>query len=80
MTHLFRRYGRITPSEIKRNFIALNDPFDANLPIDVYFKRVEECILYADAGKAPFSPEQIVVLVYNTLHASGVMEDACKAW
>ena len=78
--HLLKRYGRITPAEIKRNFMAINDAIDPDQHIDIYFKKIEDCIQYADAGKATFSPEQIVLIVYNSLHASGVFDDACKEW
>ncbi len=78
--HLLKRYGRITPAEMKKNYMKMNEPMDPNDPIDIYFKRVEDCVQYADAGKCAFTPEQIILIVYIALQTSGVYEDACKEW
>ena len=80
LTHLYRTYGHITDVDLHKNQELLNEPFDANLPIESFFKRVEECVDFAAAGHTPFSPQQVVSSASYTLQKSGFSLDDTKLW
>ena len=40
--------------------------------IDIFFKRIDDCIQYADNGEVPFTP--------HAVSTCGHYNDACKIW
>ena len=58
----------------------MDEPLDPSIPIDVYFKRIDECLQFAtDAGTA-YTPEQILQTAYYAISSSNLYTDACKEW
>ena len=47
MTHLLQRYGKITTSDLMANRRKMDEPLGSSIPIDVYFKRIDECVQFA---------------------------------
>ena len=43
VTHLLQRYGKITALDLMSNKQKMDEPLDPSVPIDVYFKRIDEC-------------------------------------
>ena len=80
LDHLIDRYGKITPADLEANKMRMNEPIDATQTIDVFFKRIDDCIQYADDGEVPFTPEQILQTAYHAMSTSGHYNDACKIW
>ena len=80
LEHLMQRYGNITPLARKQNKTRLEEPLDTSQPIDVYFKRVDDCVQFAVDAGTPFSAEQILETVYYAVSASGLYTDGCKQW
>ena len=80
LTHLYKTYGRISDVDLRKNQELLSDPFDANLPIESFFRRVEECVDFASAGQTPFSPQQVVISAFYTVQKSGYFPDDAKEW
>jgi len=68
MDHLLNRYGNILPSDIMENKITMDEPLDAALPINLYFKRIDECVQFATNAENPFTPLQICKLHIMLLH------------
>jgi hypothetical protein len=58
----------------------MSEPFDANLPVETFFRRIEECVDFAAAGNTPFSPQQVVNQAFYTVQKSGFFTDDCREW
>ena len=80
LDHLIDRYGKITPADLETNKKRMNEPIDATQTIDIFFKRIDDCIQYADDGEVPFTPEQILQTTYHAVSTCGHYTDACKIW
>ena len=80
LKHLYTTYGNITDYDLHKNQEILNDDFDPNLPIESYFRRVEDCVEFAAAAKCPFTPDQIVSRAFYTIQKSGFSPDDVKEW
>ena len=48
--------------------------------IDVYLQRVEDSIQFAQDGKTPFTPAQIVHMEYHAVNKTGIYSFALKEW
>ena len=53
---------------------------DTSQPIDVYFKKIDDCVQFAVDAKSPFTPDQVLETAYYAVSASGLYTDACKLW
>ena len=80
MDHLLKRYGKITDGDLQINKEKMNEPLDPSIPIDMYFKRLDDCMQYAADADMPFSERQILQTAYHAMHASGLYTDACSKW
>ena len=58
----------------------MNEPIDNTQRIDVFIKRIDDCIQYADDGEVPFMPEQMLQTVYHAVSTSSHYNHACKIW
>ena len=58
----------------------MSEPFDVSLPVETFFRRIEECVDFAAAGNIPFSPQQVVNQAFYTVQKSGFFTDDCKEW
>jgi len=80
MNHLLQRYGKITASDLMANKRKMDEPFDPSVPIDVYFKRIDECVQYATDAETAYTSEQILQTAYYAISSSNLYLDACKEW
>ena len=58
----------------------MNEPIDVTLPIDAYFKRIEDCIQLAGDANTPFSNQQVLQTTYFAVQATGLYKDGLKEW
>ena len=80
ITHLLRRYGKISPGDLNRCNQRMAEPMDPSLPIDVFFKRIDECIELAADAENPFSEKQILQSAFFSISATGLYTEACRLW
>lgn len=78
--HLMDRYGKISPSALKENEDAMKEPIDTSVPIDVYFKRIDDAVQFAADGDTPFTTEQILHTAFHAILTTGLYTDEAKAW
>ena len=78
LTHLYNTYGKITEVDLNRNHELMSEAFDPNLPIESFFRRIEECVEFAAAGNTPFSPQQVVTQAFYNIQRSGLFTDDCR--
>ena len=74
------RYGKIWASDLKACRQALAEPIEVDRSIDVYFQRVEDAIQFAQDGKTPFTPAQIVQTEYHAINMTGSYYLELKEW
>lgn len=80
LDHLLDRYGKITPADIEACKNEMIAAMDSTQPIDMYFKRIDDCIQYAADGNVPFTAHQILQTTYHAVSTSGQYSEACKEW
>ena len=80
LTHLYDTYGKITDVDLRRNQEIMEEAFDANLPIETFFRRLEDCADFAAHGRTPFSREQVVSSALYTIQKCGLMHDDVREW
>jgi uncharacterized protein (DUF433 family) len=80
LDHLLDRYGKITPADIVACKKEMTAPIDSTQPIDLDFKRIDDCIQYADDGQVPFTIDQILQTTYHAVSTSGYYSEACTEW
>ena len=80
LDHLLERYGNITAADLQANKDAMDEPIDVSLPIDAYFKRIEDCIQLAGDANTPFSNQQVLQTTYFAVQATGLYKDGLKEW
>lgn len=76
MTHLLHQYGKITASYQMANKRKMDDPLDPSIPIDVYFKLIDECVQFATDSGTAYTPEQILQTAYYVISSSKFYTDA----
>ena len=64
LNNLLNRYGKITNADLKTNNQRMNQRIDLFLTIDKYYKRIDDCIEYANDGKTPFMTSQVFQKAY----------------
>ena len=79
LTHLYDTYGKITEIDLNKNQEVMNEPFDHNLPIESFFRRIEECVEFAAAGNTPFSPHNCHRGSYHHFGFSGSFIDTLRS-
>ena len=73
--HLLDTYANITTPDLEKNTARMQTAWDPNEPPEVLFHQVQEGVAYADHGKTPFTPEQIVNMGYTLVFKTGVFAD-----
>lgn len=80
ITHILHSYGKITASDKMANKCRMDKPLDPLIPIDVYFKSIDECVQFATDEGTVYTPAQILQTVYYEISSSNLYTDACKEW
>ena len=80
ITHLYDNYGKISDHDLQKNQETMKEEIDLNLPIENFFRRVEDCVDYAAAGNTPFTPEQVVSSAFYSVQQTGMMLDDVREW
>ena len=80
LEHIFTNYAKIDDTLLIKNKRDFEEPPDLNLPIEVYFKKQEQCQRLAADGKVPISEADIVMQVQTDLGATGLINTKCLAW
>jgi hypothetical protein len=80
LSHLFRTYGRIKPSDLEANDKRFKQAYDPNMPFETLIQQVDDAVEYAAHGENPYSQNQIITNAYNIIFNTGMFADACKEW
>ena len=77
---MFDFYGKMRITDLKVSNQKMNETIDLSLPIENYFKYIDECIHYVDDGKNPITAAQVIQKAHHTVLASGIYIDDWKVW
>ena len=80
LEHIFPNYARIDDALIYKNKREFKAPPDLSRPIDVYFRKKEECQRLADDSETPLSETEMVLQVQTHLGATGLVNTKYLAW
>ena len=71
LTHLYKNYARISPSDMAANNERLRASYDAEEPLENLIKRLDECANFATAAGEPVSETQPVRITYILVAETG---------
>ena len=74
LEHIFYNYARIDDALLIKNKREFEAPPDLSRPINVYFRKQEECQRLAADGKIPISEAEMVLQVQTHLGATGIIK------
>ena len=58
----------------------MDEPLDPSFPIDIYFKRIDECVKFSTDDETAYTPEKIIQTAYYAISSSNLYTDAWKEW
>ena len=67
LEHIFTNYARIDDALLIKNKWEFEAPPDLSRPIDVYFRKQEECQRLASDGEIPISEAEMILQVQTHL-------------
>jgi hypothetical protein len=80
LTHLYRTYGCLSPSDLQANDAKMKSNYDPNQPIEAFIDQIEDGVALTDAAAVPYLAAQIIAITYNLLFLTGTFPDACHDW
>ena len=80
LTHLYANYGLVTQNDLSDNDAAMKRPYDPSAPIESLFQQIEDGVEFAEAGHAPYTPQQIIAIAYFLVFQTGIFEKYCDEW
>ena len=78
LEHQIYWHRKITTAYLQMKNIRMNELIDSSLPINKYFKWVDNCIKYADNGRTPYTTTQVIQKAHNSVFAPGLYTNAFK--
>jgi hypothetical protein len=80
LDHLFLSYGSITAVDLYHNWENINKACDQQQPMESLFKKIQDCVDYAEAGGITISEAQNLQTDYDNIFATGIFHGACLRW
>jgi hypothetical protein len=80
LDHLFSTYGNITAVDLEINFEHMRRAWDPQQPVESFFKQIQDCADYAEAGGVLIGHPQQINVGYAKLFATGNFMSACRRW
>ena len=78
--HLKVNYYKIIPADLKLNTPRLDVPNNKNEPFKTIIDQIETAVDFADAGKVPYIPEQVVTTACDLIFVTGYFTNTCRQW
>ena len=80
MTRLFLDFGNLTPIDIDNNDKRMKQEYNANIPIEVLFKQIDDAQKFAVAGRSPYTINQLIQCGIIHILRTQVYTDAYREW
>jgi hypothetical protein len=80
LDHLFGTYGNITAVDLEINFEHMRRAWDPQQPVESFFKQIQDCADYSEAGGVLIGNPQQINIGYAKIFATGHFMSACRRW
>jgi hypothetical protein len=80
LDHLFETYGNITAVDLEINSEHMRQAWDPQQPVEILFKKIQDCADYSEAGGIPPGHSQQINVGYAKIFATGQFMSACRRW
>ena len=80
INYIKAEYGIVNDDELTENEAKLNEPWDPTTPIQILYDNIEECKIFAEAGKDPISERTILRKAYMAIKNTGMYDLSCDNW
>jgi hypothetical protein len=80
LDHLFETYRNITAVDLEINFEHMRRAWDTHQPVETFFKQIQDCAEYSEAGGVPIGPSQQINVGYAKILATGHFTSAYRRW
>ncbi len=80
LNQLSATYGQPTPAAVEENDHIFHSPTSATDPLEVLFRRIEECAETALLGKNPYTNKQLIMNAIHLLLSTGLYTRAFEDW
>ena len=79
VAYIDSKYNKLTTTDISRNDATLREPYDPSIDIELYFKKVEDCV-HLVADTSPYQPIQVINTAYEAMYSTGLYHESCETW
>jgi hypothetical protein len=80
LDRLFETYGNITAVNLEINFEHMRRAWDPQQPVESFFKQIQDCADYSEAGVVLIGHPQQINVGYAKIFATGHFMSACRRW
>jgi hypothetical protein len=80
LDHLFETYSNITAVDLEINFENRRRAWDPQQPVETFFKQIQDCADYSEAGGVLIYHPQQINVGYAKIFATGHFMSACRRW
>jgi hypothetical protein len=80
LMHLKQKYGFINPTQLDENYNNMTAPINFQDSIKTLFKKIEDGVLYTNAGMQPYMEAQYANIAFLLIFNTGAIPDACRYW
>jgi hypothetical protein len=80
LDHLFETYGNITAVDLEINFENMRQAWDPQQPVETFFKQIQDCADYSEAGGVLIGHPQQINVGYAKIFARCHFMSACCRW
>jgi hypothetical protein len=78
--HLFISYGITTEVDLEHHFENMRKTWDIQQPVEIVFKKIPDCVDYAEVGGVTIGPAQKFSVAYTKIFATLRFMSACHRW
>ena len=79
VAYIESKYNKLTTTDISRNDATLREPYDPSIDIELYFKKIEDCV-HLVADTSPYHPIQVINAAYESMYSTGLYHESCETW
>ena len=80
LKHINATYATVTEGDLDHNENLMKQPWDHTQSIEMLFNKIEDCVLYAEAGGEPISDKRTIRYTFLAIKNTGLFNLACDQW
>ena len=80
LKHINATYATVTEGDLDHNENLMKQPWDHTQSIEMLFNKIEDCVLYAEAGGEPISDKRTIRYTFLAIKNTGLFNLSCDQW